>query len=143
MSAIVRTCSKVEPKGRAGGLCALCARCVISYEQYIATPDRTYHSPIQDGVQEWKSRISIRSRDGSQREPSPTSATLTPRLCYGCHTTLTSRSSRPAPSLGLPSSDRSTVPLPLWVGSGVPRSRLSEQQMKDAVSEFLLEGDTS
>lgn len=99
------------------------------------------HSPIQEGAQDWKSRTSIRSRDSTQREPPPPSATLTPHLCYGCYTTLTSRSSRPAAPLGLPIPDRSTIQLPLWVGSGMHRSRLSGQQMKDVVSEFLLEGD--
>ncbi|KAI0725668.1 hypothetical protein C8Q72DRAFT_577178 [Fomitopsis betulina] len=123
VSAIVRTCTKVEPKGHPAGLCALCAR------------------PIQEGAQDWKSRTSIRSRDSTQREPPPPSATLTPHLCYGCYTTLTSRSSRPAAPLGLPIPDRSTIQLPLWVGSGMHRSRLSGQQMKDVVSEFLLEGD--
>lgn len=107
-----------------------------------ASPDRTRRSPIQAGIQEWQSRISIRSRDDSHLLPSPASTSLAPHLCYGCHTTLTSRSSRPAPSLGLPPPDRSTVPLPLWVGPGMPRSRMGEQQMKDVVSEFLLEDDT-
>lgn len=111
------------------------------YDYYNAFADRTRCSPVQEGIQEWKSRISIRSRDDSPPPPS-VSPSLTPYLCYGCHTTLTSRSSRPAPPLELPPPDRSTVPLPLWVGSGMPRARMGEQQMKDVVSEFLLEDDT-
>ncbi|KAH9930086.1 uncharacterized protein B0H18DRAFT_995156 [Fomitopsis serialis] len=128
VSTIVRTCTKVEPKGESAGLCVLCAR------------------PVQRGVQEWKSRISIRSRDKSQDEPPPASTSLNPHLCYACHTTMTSRSSRPAPSLGLPASEQSSVrcvPLPVWVDSGMHRpARLSEQQMKEAVQDFLLEDDT-
>ncbi|KAH9838649.1 uncharacterized protein C8Q71DRAFT_752306 [Rhodofomes roseus] len=122
VSTIVRTCTKVEPKGESAGLCALCAR------------------PMQEGLQEWKSRISIRSRDASHDTPPSASASLTPHLCYACHITLTSRSSRPAPSLGLTPPALSDVPLPVWVGSGMPRSaKLSEQQMKEVVQDFLLE----
>ncbi|KZT73542.1 hypothetical protein DAEQUDRAFT_762001 [Daedalea quercina L-15889] len=125
VSAIVRTCTKVEPKGQPAGLCVMCAR------------------PVQEGIREWKSRISIRSRNDSQDIPPSTSASLTPCLCYACHTTMTSRSSRPAPALGLMASDRPTVPLPMWVGSGVPLpTRMSEQRMRDAVHEFMLDDVT-
>ena len=91
--------------------------------------------PAQHGVQEWKSRTSIRSyndasfsssghgrpphlanatdRPQHQSEPSPSSH-LTPHLCYACHTTLTSRSSRGNVKQ---TSDSKVVPLPLWVGA--------------------------
>ncbi|TFK40395.1 hypothetical protein BDQ12DRAFT_711752 [Crucibulum laeve] len=103
VSTIARTCAKLAPKEGSDGVCILCER------------------PAQHGVQEWKSRISIRSyKDAGVSPPhlasssrSATSApilpsfsqtnhttssqitdSLTPYLCYACHTTLTSRSSR-------------------------------------------------
>ncbi|KAL0580942.1 Cytoplasmic tRNA 2-thiolation protein 2 [Marasmius crinis-equi] len=112
VSAIARTCSKLAPKFVADGTCALCQR------------------PLQRGVQEWKARISIRSKaedEGSPANPTPESS-LTPYLCYACHTTLTSRTSRSAPT-----SSSSPLPLPLWVYPHVRQSK--EKHQSDGLSE--------
>ncbi|KAG6908694.1 hypothetical protein DXG01_003708 [Tephrocybe rancida] len=160
VSAIARTCAKLAPKKGAGGICLLCER------------------PAQYGLQDWKSRISIRSfKDtstlGSYHPPhfrdqdmtgSPlpeVSLSLTPFLCYSCHTTLTSRSSRG--TTAVTASKDNPVPLPLWVTSdlaasaenaahlaatrGAPevpeeiwrRRKIDTEQMKATVAEFLLD----
>ncbi|KAI0078820.1 hypothetical protein K474DRAFT_1593380 [Panus rudis PR-1116 ss-1] len=144
VSTIVRTCGKLAPKGEVDGACLLCER------------------PVQHGVQEWKARISIRSRqtDDEQTQPSSTSVppSLTHYLCYACHTTLTSRTPRPMvtpfPSNGPPTS----VPMPVWTLTNVRDlhlsdsledetgeeavgnvRKMSESEMKDAVKDFLLD----
>ncbi|KAF8149897.1 hypothetical protein B0H34DRAFT_757084 [Crassisporium funariophilum] len=164
VSTIARTCAKLAPKEASDSTCALCGR------------------PAQRDVQAWKARISIRSyqdaafaisgntkpphlsedeitklieRPSNMPAPTGASYSLTPHLCYACHTTLTSRSSRGAAlSLGQSATD---VPLPMWVRSGVVgqekladdegggegdevmrRTKLTEAQMKEQIGEFLL-----
>jgi len=161
VSTVARTCAKLTPKEGSDGVCVLCER------------------PAQHGVQAWKSRISIRSYDqassaitGITRPPHLTEAeiadltqtsqnasaltpSLTPRLCYACHTTLTSRSSR-----GTVHSGQSTdnVPIPTWVRAAmqpaagyqggnngdeddevVQSTKMSRMDMKTQISEFLLD----
>lgn len=98
-------------------------------------------------MQEWKARISIRSYHDEafvkSKHPLPPHFTapptldtgtdttggpkpvwppaLAPRLCYACHTTFTSRSSR-----GSASSSEIAVPLPVWVQANLPAR--SEQE---------------
>ncbi|KAF9267789.1 hypothetical protein L218DRAFT_893922 [Marasmius fiardii PR-910] len=141
VSAIARTCSKLAPRFSAGGTCALCQR------------------PLQRGVQEWKERISIRGESQGPARNSLTESSLTPYLCYACHTTLTSRTSRSAPT------STSTFPLPIWVYSHVhsggtkvngaggevglnsvihnsevwERWKVGHEEMKVSISDFLLE----
>ncbi|KAK7691100.1 hypothetical protein QCA50_006203 [Cerrena zonata] len=136
VSTIVRTCGKLAPKGEVSGQCLLCSR------------------PIQQGVQEWKTRISIRSHNTDDSTPSDSVATaLTPYLCYTCHTTLTSRSPRTAQD------NPTNVPLPMWATSthttsftsdalGVNKDddievfvgkRTTEEQMHNIVKGFLLD----
>ena len=80
---------------------------------------------------------------------------LTPLLCYACHTTLTSRSSR-GTAAPLPRGQSATeVPLPMWVRSIVDTRApnhlrdeqehgvalptwLTEKEMKAEIGEFLL-----
>ncbi|KAG6862558.1 hypothetical protein C0995_000106 [Termitomyces sp. Mi166 len=158
VSTIARTCAKLAPKQGTGGICLLCGR------------------PAQYGLQDWKSQTSIRSfKDASSlgsHRPShfpigtdvstPSSlASLTPFLCYYCHTTLTSRSSRGTTAVSV--SKDNPVPLPLWVTSslttsipssidhitaqGSPydreeiwsRKKMDAEQMKATVADFLLE----
>ncbi|KAK1226576.1 Cytoplasmic tRNA 2-thiolation protein 2 [Marasmius sp. AFHP31] len=143
VSAIARTCSKLAPKFVADGACALCQR------------------PLQRGVQEWKTRISIRSTTQNEEPEVLPASSLTPYLCYSCHTTLTSRTSR---SAAITSS--SSIPLPLWVHPHVrqgedrrqnelgnekrpplaggesevwERRKVDAEEMKSAISGFLLE----
>ena len=95
--------------------------------------------PAQPNVQAWKASISIRSyHDDSfasakhslpphytsppaleqNTDATPSSLTslgLTPMLCYACHTTFTSRSSR-----GSSSANSIEIPLPVWVKANVP-----------------------
>jgi cytoplasmic tRNA 2-thiolation protein 2 len=93
--------------------------------------------PIQPGIQDWKASISIRTLsipdatptqqpthgggDSSHLSSRPSSSppSLTPHLCYACHTTLTSRSCRGIPSI--PAGTRvgadGAVALPIWVES--------------------------
>ncbi|KAF8199546.1 hypothetical protein BJ912DRAFT_654303 [Pholiota molesta] len=121
VSTVARTCAKLTPKEGSDDICVLCER------------------PAQHGVQEWKAQISIRAYEqassavsGNSRPPhlteeeimkliqvpwntTPASLSLTPRLCYACHTTLTSRSSRgTATSLAMGQSIHN-VPTPMWV----------------------------
>ncbi|KAH9850268.1 hypothetical protein C2E23DRAFT_869999 [Lenzites betulinus] len=157
VSTIVRTCGKLAPKGEVSGKCILCGR------------------PAQRGVQEWKARISIRSHPASSPDtpapeplaepPETAQPSLTPYLCYACHTTLTSRSARPVPSpwpaTAAPSAtgDPPAVALPVWAevrlsaaegregsegadhvhGEIVQTRRVGQEEMKDIVNEFLLE----
>ncbi|CDO74974.1 hypothetical protein BN946_scf184945.g46 [Trametes cinnabarina] len=157
VSTIVRTCGKLAPKGEVSGSCILCAR------------------PAQRGVQEWKARISIRSRppvdpiaalNGPSDpvvEPSPVASakplrpSLTPYLCYACHTTLTSKSARPVPSPWPADARSAIVTLPVWTearlssakgdndrtshvhGEILQTRRVREEEMKEIVDEFLLD----
>lgn len=120
--------------------------------------------PAQRGVQDWKNRISIRSFT----EPSQSTlhASLTPYLCYACHTTLTSRSSRgTTPNSNPDSTSPTSTPLPVWVKSRLQDSlhkgtaveavsdaennaedeelwqtrKMEISDMKNAVADFLLE----
>ncbi|KAJ6531827.1 hypothetical protein B0H19DRAFT_965895 [Mycena capillaripes] len=141
VSTIARTCGKLAPKDSSDAMCILCER------------------PAQPGIQEWKARISIRSfADPVLASPPPhmkdiasipgpeksDAASLTPHLCYSCHTTLTSRSSRGSTAS---SSHPNSIPLPVWVGSQLNleggheqwRSRkMDELDMKQSIAEFLL-----
>jgi cytoplasmic tRNA 2-thiolation protein 2 len=108
-------------------------------------------SPVQPGLEQWKSRISIRSFD-DQDENRTSSLSLVPHLCYACHTTLTSKSSRGV----MPGTRSSPSPvfLPVWTESGLVASTtnepisadeelwkgkvLNEEQMKSVIGDFLL-----
>lgn len=123
--------------------------------------------PMQSAIQEWKGRISIRSYtdnklsadlahipspcrgnlDASTPSQVPPLLSLTNFLCYSCHTTLTSRSSRgvkqSAPVIS------SVTPLPIWVADRVlhedglmgdgARHKISEEEMLDNMAEFLID----
>ncbi|KAG2131364.1 hypothetical protein DEU56DRAFT_872198 [Suillus clintonianus] len=149
VSTIARTCEKLEPKDAPSGQCKLCKR------------------PMQSGIQEWKTRISIRSYsdpklagdlahipspcrdnlDTSTPARLPPLLALTDFLCYSCHTMLTSRSSRgvkqSAPGVS------SATPLPIWVANGGlhedglmdngARRKVPEEEMFNAVAEFLID----
>ncbi|KAG5643017.1 hypothetical protein DXG03_001755 [Asterophora parasitica] len=161
VSTIARTCAKLAPKKGTGGVCLLCER------------------PAQYGLQDWKSRISIRSfkdessfglyrpphfpeRDPANApEPTSSSPSLAPFLCYSCHTTLTSRSSRG--TTAVTASRDNPVPLPMWVTSNLTSAsrtpvrsedtdgsldepqelwsshKMDAAQMKAAVADFLLD----
>ncbi|KAL0954500.1 hypothetical protein HGRIS_003467 [Hohenbuehelia grisea] len=155
VSTIARTCGKLAPKDTSRLRCVLCQR------------------PAQPGVQEWKSRISLRSftetADHIQlladAESKPARLALAPALCYACHTTLTSRSSRgvAANQRNDASLNQTSVPLPVWIapflkdftrhdhvdgsssdvvssGEEVFRSRkLTTDDMRKEIGEFLIE----
>ena len=122
---------------------------------------------MQSGIQEWKGRISIRSfsddklaadlthlpslcRDSlatNTLSQSPPLLALTDFLCYACHTSLTSRSSRGVKQslLNVPFA----VPLPTWVadrglcgeeliGDGALH-KVPQEEMRDIVEEFLID----
>lgn len=136
-------------------------------------------SPAQHGVQAWKSRISIRSYDqasssitGNTRPPHLTEAeiadltstqqdasaltpSLTPRLCYACHTTLTSRSNRGTVHSG---QSPDNIPIPTWVRAALQptvgrqdgsdsddeaeitqSTKMSRMEMKAQIADFLLD----
>ncbi|KAG5652117.1 hypothetical protein H0H81_006254 [Sphagnurus paluster] len=150
VSTVARTCAKLAPKkGSAtttnnnnnnnNNICMLCERQPLS--GLLTTSSSTPQRPAQDGVQDWKARISIRSfadagsfatyrpphfpeRDLSiTPSPAPTPApSLTPFLCYACHTTLTSRSSRGTTVRAAPGPTGHPVPLPVWVGGNLAAS---------------------
>jgi cytoplasmic tRNA 2-thiolation protein 2 len=114
-------------------------------------------SPVQSGIQDWKARISVRSLKNPSHLPPPSTepspaASLTPFLCYACHTTLTSRSSRGTTATGSVGTEPSSVPLPKWVLSNVrtslgitedgeswSRTKMTDDRMKATVADFLLD----
>ncbi|KAI0065098.1 hypothetical protein BV25DRAFT_1851290 [Artomyces pyxidatus] len=108
VSTIAKTVGKLAPKGEAGRTCAMC------------------ELPAQSVVQEWKSRISIRSFTGLDPSGTDASNSLAPFLCYSCHTTLTSRSSR---GTGLPKAGGipALVAPPVW-----SQARLAQKDHADA-----------
>lgn len=127
-------------------------------------------SPVQSGVQEWKARIAIRSGAelGTQpveHEVPSSEPSLSPFLCYVCHTTLTSKGTR-TPGLLYPDELQSvptSTPLPTWTTSSqslrisaavnlldddvgevedeeiMQARKLEQSEMRDAVKEFLLD----
>ncbi|KAJ2914059.1 hypothetical protein MD484_g6350, partial [Candolleomyces efflorescens] len=167
VSTIARTIAKVttKEKGVEGG-CVVCQR------------------PAQPNVQQWKASISIRSYYDeafvNAKHPLPPHFTtpptlhepvalpssplpvsvqeLAPQICYACHTTFTSRSSR-----GSATTDSVALPLPEWVkasfhanttsatvvGSDDEERELEEEhwrtrqvtqsEMKEQIGEFLLD----
>lgn len=144
------------------------------------------YRPAQHGVQEWKAHISIRAYEqassavsGNSRPPhlteeeitkliqapintSPAPLSLTPRLCYACHTTLTSRSSRgTAVSISAGQSIHD-VPIPMWVRAAMESSlpvneaipndeddeeissgniKMTRTDMETQIAEFLLSNE--
>ncbi|KAH8994853.1 hypothetical protein EDB92DRAFT_1972732, partial [Lactarius akahatsu] len=140
VSTIAKTAGKLAPKGESGERCILC------------------ELPTQRSVRGWKARTSIRSftDEGSPADDASSSLFLLSNLCYSCHTTLTSKSSR---STTTPSWDTpSEVHLPMWAAVQPASGRGDEQDaslsrtkeiwgskkldsdgMKSVVSGFLLE----
>lgn len=111
----------------------------------------SYFRPSAGGVLDWKARISIRTvsqGDDSghgQIEGRSEGKSFAPRLCYACHTHLTSKSSRTAQAPTV-----SAVPLPTWTESRMigeessngeiwKTTPLSDEGMKRSIGEFLLE----
>ncbi|KAG6899299.1 hypothetical protein C0993_011461 [Termitomyces sp. T159_Od127] len=121
VSTIARTCAKLAPKQSTGGTCLLCER------------------PAQYGLQDWKLQTSIRTFKGisSLRPEDSTPSSITPFLCYYCHTTLTSRSSRG--TVAVPVSKDGPVPLPLWVTSNWATSTTRSKDV--SAQDFLYEND--
>ena len=143
--------------------------------------------PAQRDIEGWKSRISVRGytdpgnphipphvkevmtslkaqpADIVRRTLDTHFETLTPHLCYMCHTTLVSKSSRGAPSLSAGALRRSDglVPLPVWVNAWLLSHHtatakydreaengeiseaimMDEKAMKNALEGFLLSDD--
>lgn len=137
ISTIVKTCAKLAPKADHGGLCLLC------------------QLPVQTSVQEWKARISIRNLKPKEAGL-PTQQTLAPLLCYSCHTTLTSRSSRRAVKY-TPETEADRVTLPVWAAAALTTrgsstdidnmtseeiwrsDKMDTSQLKNSIQEFLIE----
>ena len=171
VSTIARTCAKLAPKEASNNICVLCGRYVSSmFHQPFTRKDLTNLNiyiarPAQHNVQAWKASISIRSYQeaafavsGNTHPPhlskeeimnlttrpmNVTSAqSLTPLLCYACHTTLTSRGSR---GMAAPRPPATQVPLPMWVhnhigdhGIALQTTKLTEEEMKAEIEEFIL-----
>ncbi|KAH7884329.1 hypothetical protein F5I97DRAFT_1888710 [Phlebopus sp. FC_14] len=127
VSTIARTCAKLEPKSVSQGSCILCDR------------------PLQEGLEDWKDRISIRSYSDPKiatdlvHFPLPTSTdpsitsnpsvhppSITKCLCYSCQTMLTSRSSRGPKLARIPHGDEGTssAALPTWVTADLVDSHM-------------------
>ncbi|KAH6909097.1 hypothetical protein BKA70DRAFT_1426245 [Coprinopsis sp. MPI-PUGE-AT-0042] len=145
VSTIARTCAKVTPKEKSSTTCALCQR------------------PAQSTAQEWKAQISIRSyadpsfaESGDTLPPHleefpqpnlpnhPDGLHLASKLCYACHTTLTSRSSK-GPGHKPSNSTSDVVPMPTWVaatmGSGRELFSLRKQsngELRQQIQGFIL-----
>lgn len=101
---------------------------LVSFNGYL----RSFTRPMQGNAQSWKSRTAIRAfpeisqqttpHDGDEKSRmifnSSVHLSLTPHLCYACHTTLTSRSSRGGIAKHhTTGTDSATVavPLPIWI----------------------------
>jgi len=115
VNTIARTCAKVTPKEQSDTKCLLCER------------------PAQPLAQEWKARISIRSYTDQEfvasgdplpphltdfpeaKDPVEMSRALAPRLCYACHTTLTSRGSKANAGRRPGDVPSSVVAAPTWL----------------------------
>lgn len=143
VSTIAKTAGKLAPKGEFGERCILC------------------ELPTQASVRGWKARTSIRSftDEASPTDDGSLSRPLFSHLCYSCHTTLTSKSSRSTatPSWNL-SDTQSEMQLPMWAavksaaGHGDEQDgdspytkevweskKLDVNGMKSVVGGFLLE----
>lgn len=127
--------------------------------------------PAQHSVQAWKANVSIRSYheaalavSGNTRPPHlseeeianlttrpiniTSTQSLTPLLCYACHTTLTSQSNRRIMTPLPPGQSATEVPLPMWVRrrddvenepeSVLRATKLTEREMKAEIGEFIL-----
>lgn len=67
---------------------------------------------------------------------------LSPRLCYACHTTLTSRSSRGAHRTTGVSDGPRSVTLPEWVGRNIEAGMgVTQARMREQIQEFLLDDE--
>ncbi|KLO17147.1 hypothetical protein SCHPADRAFT_919621 [Schizopora paradoxa] len=122
VSAIARTCAKVNPKDEATSRCAVCQR------------------PHPSGALDWKARISIRSLSGDESSSVTDSNThgdrasgLAPDLCYACYSHFVSRSSKSIAIQG-----DSAIPLPTWVSNSSSR-KVSLERLKESIGEYLLE----
>ncbi|KIK97758.1 hypothetical protein PAXRUDRAFT_824580 [Paxillus rubicundulus Ve08.2h10] len=134
VSTIARTCAKLEPKSASRGSCILCQR------------------PLQEGLEDWKNRISIRSYSDAKLTsdlchlpllaPFGASELSTPphqppsiltHLCYSCQATFTSRSSRgpkPAPSsIDVSGALPLSTPLPVWVSANHTRPHVAHEEL--------------
>jgi len=117
VSTISRTCAKLTPRAGTSGYCAFCQR------------------SIQSGVEEWKARISIRSRQG----PLPHTQHRVHPLCYSCHTAFNSKGSKGSGN----EVQGTTAEFPVWVGSEEPvvaEHKIMEQhEMRVQIEEFLIQ----
>ncbi len=173
VSTIARTCAKLTAKEDLGPVCILCERLFLFLFCLFRQSSMLLHRPAQRNIQKWKSQISIRSypvtssvsgnfrpshlsedeisrltKDRSTYSD-PEAHSLAPYLCYACHTTLTSRSSR---NVATTPRDAITVPLPIWVESALspnsPRNvdndhvlhaRIqSRLEMRSQIEDFLV-----
>jgi hypothetical protein len=96
-----------------------CANCGLFSKVVICAHSQkeTFFRPTQASVRGWKARTSIRSftDEASPTDDASLSPSLFSHLCYSCHTTLTSRSSRSTATPSWNSSDsQSEVQLPMW-----------------------------
>jgi cytoplasmic tRNA 2-thiolation protein 2 len=137
---------------------------------------KTLLRPAQHNIQAWKASISIRSYQeaalavsvsGNTRPPHLTKEeimnltnrpiinnatsvqqSLTPLLCYACHTTLTSRGTTRG-GIAAAAPGQFATPLPMWVhdhiidhddhrGIAFQTTKLTEKEMKAEIGEFLL-----
>ena len=112
--------------------------------------------PVQPGVQEWKERISIRNmsldvmdlsdvnlENGSTERPERHNHILASSLCYACHTTLTSRSSRGARKVAGIGAAVHNVPLPTWVSKNLCENSRIREQIQEFLIDTTVEDSTS
>lgn len=104
-------------------------------------------------MQDWKEQISIRNMGQSAMDLSDCnveneSTGLTARngqllsssLCYACHTTLTSRSSRNGRKVTGIGDAIHSVPLPTWVSKNLCEESLARgMKMREQIQEFLID----
>lgn len=95
---------------------------------------------MQEGIQDWKDRISVRRFQGENADNNEKSdaSYLAPHLCYACNTTLTSRSNRSTRQTTAGEVDTRNLLVPSWVESNLSSS-MSRHKMEERIRDFLLE----
>jgi hypothetical protein len=108
-----------------------CVNCGLFCLAAIGARLQNIFRPTQRSVRGWKARTSIRSftDEASPADDASLSSSLLSHVCYSCHTTLTSKSSRSTatPSWNPSDSTLSDVHLPMWAAVQSVRRRSNER----------------
>jgi cytoplasmic tRNA 2-thiolation protein 2 len=162
VSTIARTCAKLAPKEASNNICVLCGRpaqqnvqawkAKISIRSYheaalaVSGNTRPPHLTNEEIMNLTTRPVTNNTVSLSSSSSTAQPQSLTPLLCYACHTTLTSRGTRgggilPQSPDGQLFETTQALPLPMWVhdhGIALQKTKLTEKEMKSEIGEFLL-----